>query len=312
LDQWLANFTQEIQHLLGYSPTTAKAYASDIRQFLRYVAKHRGTSVSPEAVQPEDVLGFLKAEAAAGRRRATLHRRVASLRVMERYLWLTEKIKHTFMPAEEQMLDALQGSAASHTTGCLTAEELQRLWQTLLASPKRQARRDLALMALMVEWGFPVGTLLKLQVQHVDLQARELWTPLVSGTLERWTLDHAYEPLWRYVMHGRADLGVTGQTHSLFVSQQNRGLSRQSVWHALRAWGKEAELHKVLNPRLLRTTAAYRMMLRGIPAQTIGMAMGHSNPLSTTVLLHRLEQQCGHIETLDLPRVPSEDDTRHS
>ena len=311
MEQWLTNFTQEMQRLLGYSPTTAKAYVSDVRQFLHYLAKHRETPPLPAAVKADDVLDFLQAEVAAGRRRATLHRRVASLRVLERYLLLTGQIQRAFMPSDEQILAALEGSAASHTTGCLTTAELRRLWQTLLASPKRQAHRDLALMALMVEWGFPVGTLLKLRVQHVDLQARELWTPLASGTLERWPLDYAYGPLWHYVTHGRADLGVTEQTDCLFVSQQNRGLSRQSVWHSLRVWGQQAGLHKVLNPRMLRTTAAYRMMLAGVPPQTIGMAMGHSNPLSTTVLLYRLKQHCGHIQTLELPRVPTEDNASH-
>ncbi len=308
MEQWLPNFTQEIQRLLGYSPTTANAYASDVRRFWQYLTEHDGTAVQPDAIRPEDVLGFLKAEAALGRRRATMHRRVASLRVMERWLLLTKRIEAPFMPPDEDVMAAVQASAPPRTTGCLTTEDLQRLWRTLLASPKRQARRDLALMALMVEWGFPIGLLLNAEVQHVDLKEKVLWVPQMTGTLERWPLDYAYEPLRRYVTRGRADLAPKEGVQRLFISQQGRALSRQSVWHSLRQWGEEAELDVLLTPRVLRTTAAYRMMLMGAPAQTIGMAMGHSNPLSTTVLLHRLQQHCGHIEHLALPRLSAEED----
>jgi len=186
---------------------------------------------------------------------------------------------------------------------------LQRLWKTLLASPKRQARRDLALIALIAEWGFPIGALLKTEVQHVDLHERVLWMPQVMGTLMRWELDYSYEPLRRYVLHGRADLGAHPDVQRLFISQQGYQLSRQSVWHSLRLWGEAAGLDVMLTPRLLRITAAYRMMLAGTPPQTIGMAMGHTNPLSTSVLLRRLERQCEHIKSLELPRLPVESDT---
>jgi len=309
LEQWLQDFTQEMQRLLSYSPTTAKAYASDVRRFLDSLKEHHGEPISPEDVVSDDVLNFLEDEVAAGRRRATVQRRVASLRVLERYLLLAERITRPFMPSDEQIMAAVQASAPSRTTGCLTTEDLQRLWQTLLASPKRQARRDLALVALMVEWGFPIGMLLKAQVQHVDLQDHVLWMPQTIGTLTRWELDYAYEPLRRYVLQGRADLGANADEQHLFISQQGRALSRQSVWHSLRLWGEEAGLDVILTPRLLRTTAAWRLKMNGIPAQTIGMAMGHSNPLSTTVLLRRLEQYCESVRPLELPRLRPEDDT---
>ena len=309
MEKWLQEFTQEMQRLLSYSPTTAKAYASDVRRFLNYLQAQRGAPVAPENVSAEDVLDFLKAEAAVGRRRATVHRRVASLRVLERYLLLTERISQPFMPSDEQIMSIVQASTPSRTTGCLTTEALQRLWSALLASPKRQARRDLALIALIAEWGFPIGALLKAEVQHVDLYDRVLWMPQVVGTLMRWELDYSYEPLRRYMLHGRADLGAHPGVQRLFISQQGQRLSRQSVWHSLRLWGEAAGLDVMLTPRLLRTTAAYRMMLAGMPPQTIGMAMGHSNPLSTSVLLRRLERQCEHVKNLELPRLPAEDDT---
>ena len=305
----LSEFTQEIQHLLGYSQTTADAYAGDVRRFLQYLHQARGAEASLDAAQGKDVLAFLHSEIASGRRKATVHRRVAALRVLERYLRLTGRIDAPFMPSEAQIAEVLSDSAPSRVTGCLTTEDLQRLWQTLLASPKRQAKRDLALIALIAEWGFPVSVLLNAQVREVDLRGRALWVPQITGALKRWPLDYAYEPLARYLARGRPDLSPKENVHCLFISQQGRPLSRQSMWHSLRTWGKEAGLETLLTPRVLRATAALRMALLGTPPWVIGEAMGHTNPLSTTVLLARLKQQCGHITSLELPRVALEDDT---
>lgn len=305
----LSDFTQEIQHLLGYSKTTADAYAGDIRRFLQYLRQAKGAEASLDAAQSDDVLAFLRSEIASGRRKATVHRRVAALRVLERYLRLSGRREAPFMPDEAQIAGVLSDSAPSRVTGCLTTEDLLRLWQTLLASPKRQARRDLALMALMVEWGFPVGVLLNAQVSEADLKGRALWVPQMTGTLKRWPLEHAYEPLAHYLTRGRPDLSPKENVHYLFISQQGRPLSRQSTWHSLRVWGQEAGLETPLTPRVLRATAALRMMLLETPPWVIGEAMGHTNPLSTTVLLARLKQQCGHITSLTLPRVTPEGDT---
>ncbi len=302
METWLPNFVDEVQRLLGYSPTTATAYASDIRRFLAYLAQ-QGKEVPPTDLSADDVVGFLAHEVAAGRSRATVQRRTASLRVLERCLLLTHRIEKPFMPTEPLLEETLSQSRAPRPTTCLRTEDLQRLWQTLLASPKRQALRDLALVALLVEWGFPVSALLELHLQHVDEAQHALWLPSPSGAMLSWKLEGAFEPLKRYLEQGRDGLSPKeGETH-LFISQQGKPLSRQSVWHSLRRWGQKAGLETPLTPRVLRATAAHRLLARQVPLQTIGMALGHTNPLSTTLLVRRLQTSCGDTPPAELPTL---------
>ncbi len=306
MDEWLPNFTEEVQRLLGYSPTTARAYASDIRRFLDFL-KAQGKPVPPQELTSEDVVGFLQAEARQGRRRATVHRRLASLRVLERCLLMTHRIEQGFIPSEEHFTDVLEQSRPSRPTTCLSTADLQRLWQTLLTSGKRQASRDLAMIALLAEWGFPVNLLLTMEMHQIDLEKKTVWLPHISGTLEKWPLGRSYEPLRRYLSQNRNDFVRRENESHVFLSQQGGALSRQSVWHALRQWGMMAGLETVLTPRLLRTTAAYRMMKEGTPAHTIGAAMGHANPLSTSLLLRRLREACKDLPPAELPSMA--DDT---
>ena len=303
MENWLPDFVDEVQRLLGYSPTTATAYASDIRRFLAYL-KQEGKEVPPPRIASDDVIGFLLSEAQQGRSRATVQRRMASLRVLERCLLLTHRIEEPFMPDESLLEATLTQSRAPRPTRCLRSEDLQRLWQTLLASPKRQASRDLALIALMAEWGFPVSTLLNLECHHVDCQAKVIWTPHPTGAMTQWKLGAACGPLRRYLEEGREGLSPKeGETH-LFISQQGKPLSRQSVWHSLRVWGQKAGLDITLTPRVLRTTAAHRMLAKGIPQKTLGEALRHTNPLSTTLLIRRLRENCSDIPPAEVPSIP--------
>ncbi len=300
METWLPHFTDEVQRLLGYSPTTATAYASDIRRFLAYLAQ-QGKAIPPASLSAEDVVGFLQHEAATGRSRATVQRRTASLRVLERCLLMTHRIDKPFMPAEPLLEEALNQSRPPRLTACLQSEDLQRLWETLTASPKRQALRDLALMALLAEWGFPVRALLALRLHHVDEAQHRLWLPSLSGTMMPWELHGSFAPLARYMAQGRAGLSPkAGETH-LFISQQGKPLSRQSVWHSLRQWGQRAGLELPLTPRVLRATAAHRMLARGLPPKTIGLALGHTNPLSTSLLIRRLHTSCDKTPPAELP-----------
>jgi integrase/recombinase XerD len=92
-----------------------------------------------------------------------------------------------------------------------------------------------------------------------------------------------------YLKIGRPELNRSIDEPALFISQVGTRMSRQSAWQVLRHWGELAELPVTLSPRLLRHTAALRMTHASRPISEIQMLLGHSNPLSTQALLHRLE-----------------------
>jgi len=312
MDALIKGFADYLASEFGYSKSTILAYRSDAAAFLGYVARHNPEALKARRFSPEDVLAFLRLEAEAGRRTTTLHRRLASLKVFERYL--TESIEgfSPFMPSESDGVieKIISLGKPPSQPNCLTTEEIARLWNVMLASPKRQAVRDLAFVALMLEWGFSVNLLLSLEIYNVDLKSRKLWVPSLAtlGASESgWSLRYSFAPLVRYLAHGRENLSPREGETRLFISQQGRGLSRQSIWHALRRWGEEAEFEAPLTPRLLRNTAVHRLLGNGVPLKTISLALGHLNPLSTHLLVRRLKAYCEGYEVPVLPELSLDD-----
>ncbi len=308
-DEILHKFNDYLSAEFGYSDSTLMAYRGDVALFLDHVAARRLDALQNLQFTREDVLSFLRSEAQIGRRVATLNRRLASLKVFEKFLEDVFGVSAKFVPPDKdsEVAQILSSGRPSSAPNCLTTDQINRLWEVLLASPRRQAVRDLALISLMLEWGFSVNLLLSLEIYDVDLKSHTLWTPSLGDTGAGWKLEYSFAPLARYLLRGRDELSPhEGETH-LFISQQGRALSRQSIWHALRKWGREAKLEVILTPRLLRNTAVYRMMKNGISPKTIGMALGHLNPLSTHLLLRRLNEYCAEYEPPELPKLSFDD-----
>lgn len=305
LHEVLPAFAQFLQHDASYQGNTIAAYLTDLRKGVQALRRVLGRDPELSDLRPENLLAALQEEAASGLRRSTLQRRVASWRALERYLLQQSLVEAPFLPAAKDVKALWQDRDELDQVVCLRSEHLAQLWQTLLSQKHRQAIRDLALMALLLEWGFSSQTLIQLNLSDVDLEAGVLRiTYPVRGPVE-FPLRASLEPLRRYLQQGRPEFNPPPHEDALFVSQLGRRLSRQSLWQLVRKWGEEARLPMPLTPRLLRHTAVYRMVRQGMPLPLIGLALGHSNPISTGILLRRLQRLCGDMPPAELPVSPA-------
>ena len=76
----------------------------------------------------------------------------------------------------------------------------------------------------------------------------------------------------------------------------NGRMSRQGIWQILRHWGRMVVTPITLSPRLVRHTAALRVLRSGRSLVEVQALLGHSNPLSTQALLRRLQIACPKVE----------------
>ncbi|RMD57367.1 hypothetical protein D6833_14010, partial [Candidatus Parcubacteria bacterium] len=277
LSFWIERFAQETQAQGGYHTHTLTAYLSDLRRGAQLLAQRLGHEPTPQELSPEHILWLLETDAQAGLRRSTLLRRMASWRAFERFLLLQQAITAPFLPDREALNQVWKDTDAPNHAPCLTTEDLERLWNTLLADSGRHARRDLALIALITEWGFSSQTIISLRLSDVDLEQRlvRIYSP-IQGPIE-FPLRASYEPLRRYLRYGRPEFNPDPHEDALFISQLGRRLSRQSLWQLVKNWGRAAGLSIPLTPRTLRHTAAYRMLKEGLPTSIIGLALEHTN-----------------------------------
>ncbi len=304
MEEYMRMFIQALEDSGAYREGTLVSYWGDLRKGLMLMTQAAGKAITLEDLSPDLLLDMVRAEIRAGRKRSTIQRRVASWRAFDRFLLTQGYRSSSFMPSREALAPLWQEAQAPTHAACLTTEQLQQLWQTLLQSPQRRAVRDLALIALFVEWGFPSQTIIQLRVEHVDLERRVLYVPQPVVRLEEFPLEASYIPLRRYLEQGRPEFDPKPGENALFVSQLGRGLSRQGVWQLTQGWGEAAGLPLRVTPRVLRNTAVLRMIRQGVPLERIQSALGHANPISTSVLVRRVERLCGQLPTPVIPQIP--------
>ncbi len=283
-------FLTSLESQLDYSESTRLAYRSDMRSFLDDLHKTLQRTPSLADFNAQNVVAYLERERLSGRRLGTLLRRRATLRRFEVFLVQEGILQSGILGPNAQMIDqSLSTLPRKSPPLCLSEAQVQRLWDCLKESQRPLARRDHALLAVLLETGLAVSMLVAVNLNDLDLRARKIHIIDAQGQDAWLTLGDAVEPVGVYLKEGRPELCRTVEEAALFISQVGTRMSRQSVWQVLRHWGQVAQLPVTLSPRLARHTAALRLAKNGRPVSEIQTLLGHSNPLSTQALLHRLE-----------------------
>ncbi len=299
LQQVIREFDEYLRKM-GRRESTRLAYRTDLGDMYRALKQMLGREPTVQDITLERIREYLQTQAER-QRRSTLLRRISSLRAFQRYLRDQGLVDWDFLPSSEELRTLMEKSEEGRPTPCLSSEDLKRLWKALIAARTRRGWRDLALVALLVEWGFPTDRLIRLQTDDLDLEGKRIRVRNQGGVEMWFPLQYSLGPLAYYVEKVRYQYHLSeGETH-LFISQLGRPLSRQSVWQSLGAWGTMVGFPFSLTPRVLRNTAAFRLWKLGTPRELIQQALGHTNPISTLFLLRRLHQTCGHMP---VPRIP--------
>jgi len=168
MKEQLRAFLEYLRLNRNASPHTVAAYDSDLSQFLGFAAAHLDKKVS--ALEPTELtLGVIRAFMAdlyrLGQSRASVARKVSSLRTFSRYLrregWIeTDPASLAVSPKREIKVPA-------H----LSVDEMSKLLETPdLGTPL--GRRDRAMMELFYASGLRLSELVGLDVEDVNLSAR--------------------------------------------------------------------------------------------------------------------------------------------
>lgn len=290
VEAYINSFLTRLDADPSYSESTRMAYGSDLRVFLDYLENFLDHSPKLGDLNTKQVAKFLEAERENGRRHSTLVRRLATLRRFIAYLQEEGSLEKNLLDSKNELIDeAIANVAPTRSPNTLSTTQVNRLWARIETSQRLRARRDQAILTLLLETGLSVGTLVSLDLTDLDLSNGRLHLQLDDGNDIWLPLGNATESLKRYLDDGRRDLNPQPDESAVFISQMGGRISRQGIWQILRYWGNQAEPAIDLSPRVVRHTAALRMARRGRPLDEIQALLGHSNPLSTQALLRRLD-----------------------
>lgn len=290
METQLRSFLSSLQVRPSYSINTLQAYRRDIQRFILHLQKILNRPPTPEDWTGQNISAFFETERQQGKRMSTVLRRRAALRRFYQYL-----IQQGFIPEDttefgESTAKWMQAvETPRKQLEYLNEDHVKRLWQVFGESQRPLARRDHAILAVLLETGISVSTLISLDLPDLDLRAGKLhiWHESMQDC---WLpLGNAGNTVDAYLREGRPELNPSVDEPALFISQTGARMSRQSVWQVMRHWGQIAHLPVALSPRVVRHTATLRMKRTGRSVSEIQILLGHTNPLSTQALLHRLE-----------------------
>ena len=271
----------------GLRPLTCEAYDSDLKIFAEFLEGRH--AVLPTAVQ-EDVAAFLENLHTHGIDPRTAARKLSCLRGFYKWLLLDRRTHHdpTVNIESPKAWKVLPKSLAE-------TEVMQMLERAERSASHPQARaidlRDRAILELLYAGGLRVSEVTDLSTGDLALDTGRVHVR-GKGDKERIVpLAHtAIEALESYLREGRPHLArirsgrktnaARPDAARLFLSLRGMPLTRQWVWHVVKAANAAASPHR------LRHSCATHMVEHGADLRSVQLLLGHADISTTQVYTH--------------------------
>lgn len=271
----------------GLRPLTCEAYDGDLKTFAEFLEGRHGTLLT--ATQ-QDVSAFLEHLRAHNVDSRSSARKLSCLRGFYKWLLLDRRIHHdpTVNIESPKAWKVLPKSLAE-------PEVNEMLERAAMAASHPQARatalRDRAILELLYGGGLRVSEVTSLSTGDLVLDAGRVQVR-GKGDKERIVPlgRTAVQALEEYLREGRPHLAristrrkgaVNGRDGArLFLSLRGMPLTRQWVWHLVKAADSSASPHK------LRHSCATHMVEHGADLRSVQMLLGHADISTTQVYTH--------------------------
>ncbi len=286
----------------GLRPLTCEAYDSDLKTFAEFLEGRHGVLLT--AAQ-QDVAAFLEHLHTHGIDSRSAARKLSCLRGFYKWLLLDRRIHHdpTVNIESPKAWKVLPKSLAE-------PEVTEMLERAAMAASHPQAKatelRDRAILELLYAGGLRVSEVTTLSTGDLALDAgrvqvrgkgdKERIVPL--GTA-------AIAALEEYLREGRPHLArISSKRRAqdgrqdaarLFLSLRGMPLTRQWVWHLVKAANTDASPHR------LRHSCATHMVEHGADLRSVQLMLGHADISTTQVYTHLA---LGHLKAVHRAHHP--------
>jgi integrase/recombinase XerC len=277
-----ARFLQYLRVERNASELTVKSYGEDLAALADYLTeRYGGRCPRPGELSVLDLRGYVAGLGEAGYAKATVARRLASLRSFFRFGQREGWAKGNLA---KPLRNPRRGRSLPHF---LSAEDIGRL----LEAPPRATvlgSRDRAILETMYSAGLRVSELVGLSLGDLDFAAgvvrvrgkgrRERLAPVGSHAeraLQRW--------LQRRKVHPREP---SGPAAPVFVNRFGRRLSTRSVGRMLEKYLQLTGLDSRTTPHSLRHSFATHLLDRGADIRSVQELLGHKSLVTTQIYTH--------------------------
>ncbi len=299
-------FLEYLRFNRNASPHTARAYASDLRQFVDFARQRLGREPAPADLDHRLIRTFLADLYAQGRARASSARTLAAIRSFCRYL-------------------RREGVLADNPAALVAAPRPERRMpahldiadmNVLLAAPDAATplgRRDRAILELLYASGLRLSELVGLDLDDVNLGGR-LVRVRGKGGRERIVPFHQraadvirdYLPVRHRLCEtagSEADRPAGRGRDPLFVNYRGGRLSGRSVDRLVRRYVALSSTRLGISPHALRHSFATHLLERGADLRSIQELLGHARVSTTQRYTHVSAAQITSLYRKTHPRA---------
>lgn len=294
LMQLVDSFVDDLAAEKGYSGNTCRAYARDLKDFLRFFAASRETVTHLKEVhgegesgedEPGDLesisalvirsyLGFLHKQQI---RKTSISRKISAIRSFFRYLE-----KHGVI-RENPALNVSAPKTDKLVPTYLTVDEVFHLLDSI-ATDTPAGKRNRAIFELLYSTGIRVSELVGLDVENIDFDRRILRVT-GKGSVER-IVPFGEKALfaireYRGTLQGNRQKAPDIWKGPLFLNKNGGRLTDRSVARILNETAVKAHMTMPVSPHDLRHTFATHMLDAGTDLRMVQEMLGHKS-LSTT------------------------------
>jgi len=260
----------------GLAANTLEAYRRDLSLFGEYLLAGRR---DPAKVTRADVVAYLGSRRADGLSPRTLARETSALRGLYGFL-AAEKVL-----AEDPTADLANPRRWAMLPKVLSTEEVQRILDAPdVATPK--GLRDRAMFELLYACGLRVSELAALPEESLRL-AEGFVLVRGKGSKERIVpvADSSARWVSRWLAEGRATRGAGSRW--VFPGRKGRPVTRQTVFHALKAAASKAGLPaSSVSPHVLRHAFATHLVDNDADLRAVQLMLGHADIATTEIYTH--------------------------
>jgi len=280
----------------GLAPKTIEAYGADLARFAEFLA--RGGIVSPRALGPAQVAGFVGSLEAQGLGARSRTRMLVSVRRFAQYLVTTGRCAR----------DASEGVASPRLPRqlprTLRPDETAALIEAA-AQDGPLGMRDRAMLEMLYGSGLRVSELVALPLAALDARAGVVRV-LGKGRKERLVpvSEPALDALVPYLREARPALlaksrrrraarnpsragGVAQRGDAVFVTARGSAMTRQNFFVRLRALAARAGIEKErVSPHVLRHAFATDLLEGGADLRAVQTMLGHTDLATTQIYTH--------------------------
>lgn len=262
----------------GLSGNTREAYASDLKNFQRFLESSGVNSVN--RVTRRHVLDFLSSEKDRGLSVRSLSRRLVAIKVFFRYL-----VRESLLARDvTEVMDSPRLGRVLPSV--LTYKEVERL----LASPAgdgKYAVRDRAILELLYATGIRVSECAGLKLDDIHFDSGHL---RCTGKGNKMRIvpfgEAARESLQVYLAEARGKFPKADSSRTLFLTCRGAGYSRKGLWALVKSHSRRAGISKEIHPHTLRHSFASHLLANGSPLRIIQEMLGHADIATTQVYTH--------------------------